>query len=66
MSYHRNHKERWMQADVKMLTRLLSENTPLFVIRMKLGRSEASVRSAVVRNGLSFRKVNQRPYGRRR
>jgi hypothetical protein len=59
-----NHHVRWSARETKRLSTLLRQNTPIFVIQMKLGRSEAAIRSKAYAKGLSFRPTNQRPYAR--
>jgi hypothetical protein len=66
MSYNRNHRNRWYYKERRKLESMLRQNYPLIVIRLKLGRTESSIRSAAARFGFSLRLSNQRPYGKRR
>ena len=53
----------WTDQDLRMLRQLANENTPTRVMGLKLGRTEASVRSKAKAVGLSLKPVNQSPFG---
>lgn len=61
----RNTGEPWTKENVKELKMLVKQNTPTRVIGLKLGRTEASVRSKVRMEGLSLMPPNRSPYNRR-
>ena len=53
----------WTDDDVKMLRKLVDENTPTRVIALKMGRSESAIYSAASRYEISLMPMNQSPYG---
>jgi hypothetical protein len=62
----RNTGKPWAKGDVQQLKQLARENTPTRVIGLKLGRTEAAVRSKAQTEGISLKPTNQSPYNRRR
>jgi len=62
----RNKGERWSRTDEKKLDVLARQNTPTRVIGLKLGRTEAGVRSKAGQLGVSLKPTNQSPYNRRK
>lgn len=64
--YTRNTGKTWTIKQVSQLRTLARENTPTRVIGLKLGRSEASVRTKAQSSGISLKPSNQSPYGRKR
>lgn len=64
--YTRNSRTRWTQRDVKRLTNLARQNTPVRVMSLIFGRTEQAVRSMASLNGVSLRFTNQTPYGKRK
>lgn len=61
-----NHHKTWTSSDNTQLRKLARENTPTRVIGLKLGRSEASIRSHASEEGVSLKPTNQSPYNRRK
>jgi hypothetical protein len=61
-----NHGKEWTKAFVQELKQLIKQNTPTRVIGLKLGRTEDSIRSKAVDEGLSLKPTNQSPYNRRK
>jgi hypothetical protein len=59
--YIRNTGKSWTKSDVKELRDLAKENTPTRVIGLKLGRTEAAVRSKAGDEGVSLKPTNQSP-----
>lgn len=59
----RNTGQPWLPSDVEALRELARGNTPTRVIGLKLGRSEASVRSKAKAEGVSLMPPNVSPYG---
>jgi len=59
----RNTGKPWTPQDLQMLRQLANENTPTRVMGLKLGRTEASIRSKAKAEGLSLKPVNQSPFG---
>jgi hypothetical protein len=59
----RNNGKKWSPEEVKELKRLAKENTPTRVIGLKLGRTEAALRSKASQEAISLKPTNQRPYG---
>jgi hypothetical protein len=55
----RNTGKRWSAGDSKALRSLAKGNTPTRVIGLKLGRSEAAVRSKAGALGVSLKPTNQ-------
>jgi hypothetical protein len=64
--YNRNTGKPWMRGETERLSRLAAENTPTRVIGLKLGRTEAAVRSKASGEGISLKPTNQSPYNRSR
>lgn len=64
--YVRNNGRTWSSADNATLRRLAGQNTPTRVIGLKLGRSEAAVRTKASEAGVSLKPTNQSPYDRRK
>lgn len=62
----RNSGKGWMGADKAALRELARGNTPTRVIGLKLGRTEAAVRSKAADLGVSLKPTNQSPYNRTR
>ena len=61
----RNNGKAWTPGDVRQLRGLAKANTPTRVIGLKLGRSEAAVRSKAGEKGVSLKPTTQSPYDRR-
>lgn len=59
----RNMGKPWTVQDIRMLRQLANENTPTRVMGLKLGRTEASVRSKASNEGISLKPTNQSPFG---
>jgi hypothetical protein len=59
----RNNGKKWPPEEVKELKRMAKENTPARVIGLKLGRTEAALRSKASQEAISLKPTNQRPYG---
>jgi hypothetical protein len=53
-------------VDVAELKDLAKHNTPTRVIGLKLGRTEAAVRSKAGSEGVSLKPTNQTPYNRKK
>jgi hypothetical protein len=62
----KNDGKPWTPANDAQLQKLARENTPTRVMGLKLGRSEAAVRSHAHQAGVSLKPTNQSPYGRRK
>mgnify|MGYP000548302982 CR=1 FL=1 len=62
----RNTGKEWSGSDVANLRQLARENTPTRVIGLKLGRTEAAVRTKAADEGISLKPTNQAPYNRRK
>lgn len=62
--YNRNSGKEWSHTDIQQL-RILAPKTPTRVIGLKLGRTEAAVRTKASDLGISLKPTNQSPYGRR-
>jgi hypothetical protein len=62
----KNSGKRWKTSEVQRLKSLASKNTPTRVIGLKLGRSEAAVRSKATAKGISLKPTNQSPYSRKK
>lgn len=56
----------WSSDDVKQLKELAKGNTPTRVIGLKVGRSEAAIRSKASDEKISLKPTNQSPYNRRK
>jgi len=63
--YNRNSGKRWTAGDVKELQRLARQNTPTRIIGLKLGRTEAAVRSKASELSIPLKPANQSPYDRK-
>jgi hypothetical protein len=63
--YNRNTGKQWTPQEVRELQTLADQNTPTRVIGLKLGRTEAAVRTRASEENISLKPTNQRPYGRR-
>jgi len=61
----RNTGKEWSKADVAELKDLAKHNTPTRVIGLKLGRTEAAIRSKAGSEGVSLKPTNQSPYNRK-
>lgn len=61
--YTRNTGKTWTQSQVRQLHRLARQNTPTRVIGLKLGRTEAAVRTKASKRSISLKPTNQSPYG---
>lgn len=59
----RNSGKAWTAAQKSQLRSLARGNTPTRVIGLKLGRTEAAVRSQAFKQGTSLKPTNQSPYG---
>ena len=62
----KNTGKAWTPGDVKQLKQLAAGNTPTRVIGLKLGRTEAAVRSKAQQVGVSLKPTNQSPYNRKK
>lgn len=63
--YDRNAGKQWSREDERRLRQLAKENTPTRVIGLKLGRTEAGVRSKAQELSVSLKPTNQSPYNRK-
>jgi len=63
--YTRNSGKEWTSTDRRELGKLANENTPTRVIGLKLGRTEAAVRTMASSEGVSLKPTNQSPYNRK-
>jgi hypothetical protein len=64
--YTRNTGKSWTSSQVSQLKALARENTPTRVIGLKLGRTEAAVRTKAHESGISLKPSNQSPYNRKK
>ena len=62
----RNSGNTWSGGDKAALRELEQQNTPTRVIGLKLGRTEAGVRSKAAELGVSLKPTNQSPYNRKK
>lgn len=62
----RNTGKEWSKANVADLKDLAKHNTPTRVIGLKLGRTEAAIRSKAGSEGVSLKPTNQSPYNRKK
>lgn len=62
----RNTGKQWSGADVSNLRQLAKQNTPTRVIGLKLGRTEAAVRTKAADEDISLKPTNQAPYNQRK
>lgn len=60
----RNAGKSWSAGDKSKLKSLAKGNTPTRVIGLKLGRTEAGVRSQAAKQSTSLKPTNQSPYNR--
>lgn len=61
--YTRNSGKAWTGVEIKSMAGLAKQNTPTRVIGLKLGRTEAAVRTKASAHGISLKPTNQSPYG---
>lgn len=61
-----HHRTAWTQAELNRLRQLVRANTPTRIMGLKLGRTEASVRSKAFQEQISLKPTNQSPYNRRK
>jgi hypothetical protein len=61
----KNAGQRWTDSDRRQLKSLAKENGPTRVIALRLGRTEADVRSQAQDQGVSLKPTNQSPNNRR-
>ena len=59
----RNSGKAWTTTQKAQLRSLARGNTPTRVIGLKLGRTEASIRSQAAKQATSLKPTNQSPYG---
>jgi hypothetical protein len=59
----RNSGKPWTGVEIKSMAGLAKQNTPTRVIGLKLGRTEAAVRTKASDEGISLKPTNQSPYG---
>jgi hypothetical protein len=59
----RHSGEEWTAEDVQQLRDLAAGNTPVGVISIRLGRSEAAIRSKAQAESISLAPANRSPYG---
>lgn len=62
----KSHGQPWTPSENAQLRKLASENTPTRVMGLKLGRTEASVRSHAHEENVSLKPTNQSPYNRQK
>ena len=62
----RNSGTHWSRGDRTALRELARQNTPTRVIGLKLGRTEAAVRSKATELRVSLKPTNQSPYNRKK
>ncbi len=62
----RNSGTNWTSTQQRELRSLARENTPTRVIGLKLGRTEAAVRTKAADLGVSLKPTNQSPYNRKK
>ena len=62
----KNHGKPWSHAHDAQLRKLNRENTPIRVMGLKLGRTEASVYGRASALSESLKPTNQSPYNRRK
>jgi hypothetical protein len=61
----RSSSKAWTASQRQQLRSLAKGNTPTRVIGLKMGRSEAAVRSQAAKQGTSLKPTNQSPYNRK-
>jgi len=59
----RNSGKAWTGVEIKSMAGLAKQNTPTRVIGLKLGRTEAAVRTRASESRISLKPTNQSPYG---
>jgi hypothetical protein len=59
----RNSGKPWTGVEIKSMAGLATKNTPTRVIGLKLGRTEAAIRTKASENRISLKPTNQSPYG---
>ena len=64
--YIRNSGKPWTDNEIKQLKKLAAQNTPTRVIGLKLGRTEAAIRTKASEQNISLSPTNQPPYNRRK
>jgi len=62
--YVRNASKPWTPPEVKKLKELARKNTPTRVIGLKIGRTEAAIRTKASEEYISLKPTNQSPYNR--
>ncbi len=62
---NRNSGKQWSQTEVKLMKKLVSENTPTRVIGLKLGRTPEAIYKKASSENVSLKPTNQSPYNRR-
>jgi hypothetical protein len=55
----KNNGKPWSQADISSLRTLAGGNTPIELIATKLGRTEESIRSKAINEGISMKPSTQ-------
>jgi hypothetical protein len=60
----RNSGKAWTGVEIKSMAGLAKQNTPTRVIGLKLGRTEAAIRTKASEEGISLKPTNQSPYNR--
>ena len=61
----KNDGKAWTGTDKHQLRQLARQNTPTRVIGLKMGRTEAAVRTQASKQHTSLKPTNQSPYGTR-
>jgi len=61
----RNTGKHWSNSDVANLRHLARQNTPTREIGLKIGRTEAAVRTKAAEEDVSLKPTNQSPYNRK-
>ena len=59
----RHSGEEWTEDQTQQLRYLAGANTPVGVMSVKLGRSEAAIRSKAQAEGIALAPPNRSPYG---
>ncbi|MEV4267802.1 hypothetical protein [Kribbella sp. NPDC049584] len=59
----RHSGEVWTEEQAQQLRELAGANTPVGVMSVKLGRSEAAIRSKAQSEGIALAPPNRSPYG---
>jgi hypothetical protein len=60
----RNSGTQWSPNDIALLKQLVKGNTPTGVMSIKLGRTEAAIRTKAYELNVSLKPTNQSPYNR--